>query len=53
MMQAELLLLLAASDSEQTDWQAVSPVPGKLFVVGFEHTRPTLNGLPLFRLMLR
>ena len=33
-LQAELLLLLAASDPEETRWRQVSPVPGKLFVVG-------------------
>src|SRR5688572_15803434 len=33
-LQAEILLLLAASDPEQTDWRAVSPVPGRLFIVG-------------------
>src|ERR1700751_4106231 len=33
-LQAEILLLLAADDSSQTDWRAVRPVPGKLFLVG-------------------
>ena len=33
-LQAELLMLLAADDPAQTRWQEVSPVPGKLFVVG-------------------
>ena len=33
-LQAEILLLLAASDPEQTDWRAVTPVPGRLFIVG-------------------
>jgi ATP-dependent helicase/nuclease subunit A len=33
-LQAELLLLLAAGDADQTAWQEVVPVPGKLFVVG-------------------
>ena len=31
--QAEILLLLAADDSCQTDWRAVRPLPGKLFLV--------------------
>ena len=33
-LQAEILLLLAADDPEQDDWQRATPVPGKLFLVG-------------------
>ena len=33
-LQAEILLLLAADDPDVTDWRAVRPAPGKLFVVG-------------------
>lgn len=33
-LQAEILLLLAADDPTATDWRAVKPVPGKLFLVG-------------------
>jgi ATP-dependent exoDNAse (exonuclease V) beta subunit len=33
-LQAEILLLLAADDRSVTDWRAVRPVPGKLFLVG-------------------
>ena len=33
-LQAELLMLLAANDPEQTRWEDVVPEPGKLFVVG-------------------
>jgi ATP-dependent exoDNAse (exonuclease V) beta subunit len=33
-LQAELLLLLSSTDSRETRWQHVVPVPGKLFVVG-------------------
>jgi ATP-dependent exoDNAse (exonuclease V) beta subunit len=33
-LQAELLLLLAADDPGCTQWQDVTPVPGKLFLVG-------------------
>ncbi len=33
-VQAEILLLLAADDPKVADWTAVSPVPGKLFIVG-------------------
>jgi ATP-dependent exoDNAse (exonuclease V) beta subunit len=33
-LQAELLLLLASSDPTQTDWRAVVPAPGRLFIVG-------------------
>jgi ATP-dependent exoDNAse (exonuclease V) beta subunit len=33
-LQAELLILLASSDSGETRWEQVTPVPGKLFVVG-------------------
>ena len=33
-LQAEILLLLAASDPAATDWREVTPVPGRLFVVG-------------------
>jgi ATP-dependent exoDNAse (exonuclease V) beta subunit len=33
-LQAEILLLLAADDPEETRWQAATPKTGKLFVVG-------------------
>jgi ATP-dependent helicase/nuclease subunit A len=33
-LQAEILLLLASADSTVSDWRGVSPVPGKLFIVG-------------------
>ncbi len=33
-LQAELLLLLAADDPAQRQWRDVTPLPGKLFVVG-------------------
>jgi ATP-dependent helicase/nuclease subunit A len=33
-LQAELLLLLASGDPTETAWAAVTPVPGKLFIVG-------------------
>jgi ATP-dependent exoDNAse (exonuclease V) beta subunit len=33
-LQAEILVLLAADDSAIADWRAVTPVPGRLFVVG-------------------
>ena len=33
-LQAEILLLLAADDPDQRDWREVTPVPGKLFIVG-------------------
>jgi ATP-dependent helicase/nuclease subunit A len=33
-LQAEILLLLASGDPSQSNWLAVSPKPGKLFVVG-------------------
>ncbi|TMQ47507.1 MAG: ATP-dependent deoxyribonuclease subunit A [Candidatus Eisenbacteria bacterium] len=33
-LQAEILLLLSASDPGQSDWTRVRPVPGKLFLVG-------------------
>lgn len=33
-LQAELLLLLASSDPEATDWRTVTPAPGRLFIVG-------------------
>jgi ATP-dependent exoDNAse (exonuclease V) beta subunit len=33
-LQAELLLLLASDDPAETRWDRVTPVPGKLFVVG-------------------
>jgi ATP-dependent exoDNAse (exonuclease V) beta subunit len=33
-LQAEILMLLAADDPSVTDWRAVNPVPGKLFIVG-------------------
>jgi ATP-dependent exoDNAse (exonuclease V) beta subunit len=33
-LQAEILLLLAADDTTETDWRKVRPVPGRLFLVG-------------------
>ncbi|MBF6568620.1 MAG: UvrD-helicase domain-containing protein [Candidatus Binataceae bacterium] len=33
-LQAEILLLLAADDTNETAWTSVRPVPGKLFIVG-------------------
>jgi ATP-dependent exoDNAse (exonuclease V) beta subunit len=33
-VQAEILLLLSADDAKETDWRAVRPKPGKLFLVG-------------------
>jgi ATP-dependent helicase/nuclease subunit A len=33
-LQAEILVLLAADNAEETDWRRVRPVPGKLFIVG-------------------
>jgi ATP-dependent exoDNAse (exonuclease V) beta subunit len=33
-LQAEILMLLAADNPRETDWRAIRPVPGKLFLVG-------------------
>ncbi|HSB11698.1 MAG TPA: UvrD-helicase domain-containing protein [Blastocatellia bacterium] len=33
-LQAEMLMLLAADDPNETDWRKVRPVAGKLFIVG-------------------
>jgi ATP-dependent helicase/nuclease subunit A len=33
-LQAEILLLLAADDPDCTNWRAIRPIPGKLFLVG-------------------
>jgi ATP-dependent exoDNAse (exonuclease V) beta subunit len=33
-LQVEILLLLAADDPLETDWQKATPKPGKLFIVG-------------------
>ena len=33
-LQAEILLLLASADPEQDNWRLVTPVPGRLFIVG-------------------
>ncbi|WP_050625984.1 UvrD-helicase domain-containing protein [Bradyrhizobium viridifuturi] len=33
-LQAEILLLIASNNRTVTDWRAVEPVPGKLFLVG-------------------
>jgi ATP-dependent helicase/nuclease subunit A len=33
-VQAEILMLLSADDPSATDWRAVRPLPGKLFLVG-------------------
>jgi ATP-dependent exoDNAse (exonuclease V) beta subunit len=33
-LQAELLLLLAADNPAATEWRSVTPIPGRLFIVG-------------------
>ena len=33
-LQAEILLLLAADDPAEREWRRITPVPGKLFIVG-------------------
>jgi ATP-dependent exoDNAse (exonuclease V) beta subunit len=33
-LQAEILLLLASDDPDETNWRRVRPVPGRLFLVG-------------------
>ena len=33
-LQAEILLLLSASDPAEADWRQIAPLPGKLFIVG-------------------
>ena len=33
-IQAEILMLLAADNPDEADWEAVRPLPGKLFIVG-------------------
>ena len=33
-LQAEILLLLASDDPDECDWRKITPVPGKLFIVG-------------------
>ena len=33
-LQAEILLLLAADDNDETDWRRARPAPGRLFLVG-------------------
>jgi ATP-dependent helicase/nuclease subunit A len=33
-LQAEIIVLLSASDPEANNWRTVTPVPGKLFIVG-------------------
>ncbi|MBF8300376.1 MAG: addA 1, partial [Acidobacteria bacterium] len=33
-LQAELLMLLAANNPDETRWESVTPLPGKLFIVG-------------------
>jgi ATP-dependent exoDNAse (exonuclease V) beta subunit len=33
-LQAEILLLLSSDDPEQTNWRAVTPIAGRLFIVG-------------------
>jgi len=33
-LQAEILLLLAGGSEAENDWHAITPVPGKLFIVG-------------------
>lgn len=33
-LQAEILLLLASNNPDEVDWRRVTPVPGRLFIVG-------------------
>ena len=33
-LQAEILLLLASANADDSDWRHVTPVPGRLFIVG-------------------
>ncbi|HVO98314.1 MAG TPA: UvrD-helicase domain-containing protein [Bryobacteraceae bacterium] len=33
-LQAEILLLISSSDRDETDWDKITPSPGKLFLVG-------------------
>ena len=33
-LQAEILLLLSAADPSERDWRRITPIPGKLFIVG-------------------
>ena len=33
-LQAEIIVLLSASDRDANNWRSVTPVPGKLFIVG-------------------
>ena len=33
-LQAEILLLLASANPDESDWRQVTPVPGRLFIVG-------------------
>jgi ATP-dependent exoDNAse (exonuclease V) beta subunit len=33
-LQAEILLLLASADPQEDDWRRVTPIPGRLFIVG-------------------
>jgi ATP-dependent helicase/nuclease subunit A len=33
-LQAEILMLLSGDDPSETNWREVSPIPGKLFIVG-------------------
>lgn len=33
-LQAEVMMLLSASDAKERDWRKVTPAPGKLFLVG-------------------
>jgi ATP-dependent helicase/nuclease subunit A len=33
-LQAEILLLLSADDPAQSEWRRITPLPGKLFIVG-------------------
>jgi ATP-dependent helicase/nuclease subunit A len=45
-LQAEILLLLAASDPVENDWQKAQPVPGKLFLVAIPSSRSTASAAP-------
>ena len=48
-VQAEILVLLAADDPNETDWRAVQPKPGKLFLQKWMNTacwQPALHAVP-------
>jgi hypothetical protein len=52
-LQAEIIVLLSGSDPEADNWRKVTPVPGKLFIVGIRSRLSTAGAVPMLALTKR